>query len=534
MYTLRDKVLRFALVSRASLIFLQVIINGAMPDHKSDGFVSPENPLDEEDWFDRIIFGLFGGLRHWDAEYFLHIARYGYTHENCLAFFPLFPLCVRWTALLFSFVVSHMVSYASALFLASVVINFVFSSWAALVLYDLTEKIFRDRCMAYRTAILFCVSPASIFFIAPYSEALFALLTFRGMLEVEDGLKGTVLSSIPFGLAAASRSNGLVNVGFSVHSEARHITEVAMTEGRLAAVFKAISSTWRLLLGVSIMVAPFATFQGYATVKFCIPHSDGSVLPDFLTNYTVDNNLIVPGIGDPPEWCNSSFLTLPYTAVQDRYWNVGFLRYYQWKQIPNFLLALPMAILLLYGSHHFFKQNRLLCYNIGLWNQKYDGRKHSQQNVKQPPPTDDKPVSKAVAFPPEMFVYVAHALCLLVLCFLFIHVQVTTRLLASASPVPYWFAAYFILPISFSKMSKEELKPLTVSKLQEFGLDLQVESSSNLQSVWKVFVITDIQKHSNFVKLSHREKIISKIIQVYFLSYTILGVVLFCNNYPWT
>ncbi|XP_071440829.1 GPI mannosyltransferase 2 isoform X2 [Hetaerina americana] len=534
MYTLREKVLRFALVSRVFLIILQVVLNAAMPDHNSDGFISPENPLEEVTVFDRIVSILFGGLRHWDAEYFLHIARYGYTHENCLAFFPLFPLCVRWTALLFSYVVRPLISYGSALLMASVLVNCAFFSWAALILYDLTEKVFQDRCMAYRTAILFCVSPASVFFIAPYSEALFALLTFRGMLEVEDGLKGSVLSSIPFGLAAASRSNGLVNAGFSVHAEARHITEVAMTEGRLAAVFKAISSTWRLLLGVSIMVAPFATFQGYATVKFCLPNSDRHVLPDFLVNFTISNNLIVPGVGDPPDWCNSTFLTLPYTAVQNRYWNVGFLRYYQWKQIPNFLLALPIAILILHGSHHFFKQNRLLCYNIGLWNQKYNGRKHSIQNMKQVPDVDDKSTYKALVFPPEIFVYVAHALCLLVLCFLFIHVQVTTRLLASASPVPYWIAAYFILPVSFSKTSKEALKPLTVSKLQECGLDLQVESSSNLRSFWKVFVIIDIQKHSNFIRLSTKEKIIAKVIQIYFLSYTIIGVVLFCNNYPWT
>ena len=47
---------------------------------------------------------------------------------------------------------------------------------------------------------------------------------------------------------------------------------------------------------------------------------------------------------DSPTWCQHH-ITLPYAAIQSQYWNVGFLRYYDLKQLPNFALALPIVIL---------------------------------------------------------------------------------------------------------------------------------------------------------------------------------------------
>lgn len=51
----------------------------------------------------------------------------------------------------------------------------------------------------------------------------------------------------------------------------------------------------------------------------------------------------------PASWC-SNFPPSIYTYAQSQYWNVGLLRYWTPQQIPNFLLAAPVLVLLSYYS----------------------------------------------------------------------------------------------------------------------------------------------------------------------------------------
>ena len=49
-----------------------------------------------------------------------------------------------------------------------------------------------------------------------------------------------------------------------------------------------------------------------------------------------------------PNWCEDDRIGSQfslYVYVQCKHWNVGLFRYYEWKQIPNFILALPVLAL---------------------------------------------------------------------------------------------------------------------------------------------------------------------------------------------
>ena len=55
-------------------------------------------------------------------------------------------------------------------------------------------------------------------------------------------------------------------------------------------------------------------------------------------------------------WCRASFPNI-YAFVQREYWNVGFLRYWEIKQIiTNFVLALPALALAAASAHGFFSK----------------------------------------------------------------------------------------------------------------------------------------------------------------------------------
>ena len=100
------------------------------------------------------------GTNRWDALRFEEIASFGYaTDDASAAFLPGYPLVIRGVDTF-----SPFGPFGSAILAALV------------VLYGLTAREF-DVPMARRAVVLLASFPTSFFFLAPYSESLFLLLT---------------------------------------------------------------------------------------------------------------------------------------------------------------------------------------------------------------------------------------------------------------------------------------------------------------------------------------------------------------------
>lgn len=495
MYEPRRKVFWFSILSRLFVMLLQLIFNALSPDHNADAFISPINSNENISFYDNLVNILFGGLTRWDAQYFIHIARYGYTYENTLAFFPLYPMSVRCIGRILKRILFNL-NDQSVIIIAAVLINFICFVKSAVIFYDLSRKVLGDKTTAYKAAILYCISPASIFFTATYSESMFAYLTFYSMMAA---IKNSRFVCLPIGLSGIVRSNGLVNTAYPLYIWLQDLLFFSLPKVMFeyrnravrAAVFSEILNIFAGILWIFntilLSVTPFVLLQTYNYIIFCTERANTTVIPAHVINYGTENNLIMPGSSIKSSWCTDT-IPIAYSYIQQKYWNVGFLKYYEIKQIPNFFLALPIIYIMLRCIIEYFIENKYQLYRLKfLRTKKYEK------------------ITRLKRYPVQMFPFIIHGLFLTIFCILFVHIQVSTRLLGSASPLLYWFCAT-ILSHRIKNNDRESY-----------------EDRDNMFSRWRIFLMS--QK-----EYTKRDKLIL----IYFLGYTIIGTFMYSNFLPWT
>eukprot|EP01125_Pyxidicula_operculata_P010947 TRINITY_DN3593_c0_g1_i1.p1 TRINITY_DN3593_c0_g1~~TRINITY_DN3593_c0_g1_i1.p1 ORF type:complete len:436 (-),score=-8.78 TRINITY_DN3593_c0_g1_i1:29-1336(-) len=353
-----------------------------------------QNPNNYQDLWIKTHLGM---LSNWDAVHFLKIAEVGYQYELSHTFFPGLPIIMRAVSIVLEFLIpsSIFLSKTSVLLISGVLVSNLCFIGAAVALYRLTINIFHDRRFASLTTTLFCFNPASIFMSAIYSESLFAFSIFSALwiLSGRHPWK-TYIASIFFAISAATRSNGVICAAFiAYYYLGQIIQEFQSNRKRLSNIVGYLANTF------------FCTFI--------------IVLPQIIY-YSYTYNLYCVNFEPIRPWCNE-YPPLFYNFVQATYWGVGVFKYYNLKQLPNFLLASPILILSTIGTLTYLFQDLKFTMKLGF---------SSLQSRSLNP-----------YYRTNIMVYIAHWFFILLFSYVVLHIQVATRFIASQCVPFYWFTA---------------------------------------------------------------------------------------------
>jgi len=559
---------RIAVLSRVAMVLLMLTFDALVDDYDTSGRLSPDDGVSGKSSVSdehlrspsSPLCAAVEGLVTWDAVYFQRISEVGYEHEQTHAFFPLIPAVTRGVASASSALAGATSSdggngmktkthhppprqsrrcarAASALFIsngAHVAAAVVLERLGTLVLEG-------DDDVARSAAVLFALNPASVFHSAPfYTESVFALAGFAGFYFLE--LAGARFSlsesatysafsvwnrngaALCFALACAARSNGALNGLVLAHDFfARVLPSVAEAAARGSLKKKnGLEKNGKRGLGknareaslASVLVLPLfaATFAFAARCATMLA-------PLFAVQLYGYRTYCARALGaETPAWCGR-WRPFPdvYAHVQSHYWNVGFLRYYEAKQIPNFLLAAPALAVSASAGRSWWTafrsntnarkrdENEPTDYSYAGARRRggsaADGGKFPDKNASS---LKKKRKRNVIAYgserdyfgmlSPSVRPYLFEWAVMSVVALLVMHVQVTTRFL-SVTPGIYWFLA----KRGFAEAEREaacERKRKKTGKRRE--------------SVWRRAVTT------------------------YSISFFMLGALLFPTFYPWT
>ncbi|KAH6799115.1 transferase [Perilla frutescens var. frutescens] len=455
-YTL--SLLSYAVASRVLLLALIIIWRSLLNPYDTSASINPPclSAANSSSPPPSVLLPRMGSAIErsivWDSVYFTRIAECGYEYEQTYAFLPLLPLCVSaFSKSVFAPLVP-LIGHRAVLGLSGYVINNAAFVFAALYLYWLSVIVLKDEEVALRASILFCFNPASIFYSSIYSESLYALMSFGGLYYYMNGKHN--YAPLWLALSGCARSNGVLNAGYICYHAMQRLNKAFFSRNRSYLLLVKI-----LLAGAlqSLFIfAPFISFQAYGYWNICIGRSEAEMRP----------------------WCKAR-LPLLYNYIQSHYWGVGFLRYFQLKQLPNFLLASPILSLALCSIVYYVKLWPEVFLSLGLRlslvESKLKGQTSSTGISEYDTPNilqDDGALrlrkkavrrehlvtepSKSEALyclqcdPAVILPFVLHLSFMVATSFFVMHVQVSTRFL-SASPLLYWFTSHIMGSPSIGK-----------------------------------------------------------------------------------
>jgi hypothetical protein len=187
------RIVTFALGVRIFTAFMAFIVNIVFPLAQRQQFTV----------LDRTHL-LWDTFARYDSGWYFGIARHGYEFveggRSNLAFFPVYPLLMRYLGLAFG-------GGRQNLYMAGVIISWVAYVLAMLMLYRL-GRTYMSRAAAERAVVFASVFPFAFFYGVVYSEALFLLFTLTAFYGFRT--KRWWLGAAAGALACATRVNGIM------------------------------------------------------------------------------------------------------------------------------------------------------------------------------------------------------------------------------------------------------------------------------------------------------------------------------------
>ncbi|KAL1199022.1 hypothetical protein V5N11_028361 [Cardamine amara subsp. amara] len=390
----------------------------------------------------------------WDSVYFVRITECGYEYEQTYAFLPLLPFFISLLARSVFAPLVPSIGLRAVMVLSGYIVSNLAFIFAAIYLFRVSVIILKDTEASFRASIIFCFNPASIFYSSIYSESLYAVFSIGGVHHLLSG--NSNIAALWFALSSCARSNGVLNAGYICFQTMHRAYEALYQKRR---VYLAMQVLVAGFLRCVCICLPFVAYQAYGYYNIC-------------HGYTLD---------EMRPWCKGR-IPLLYSFIQSHYWGVGFLKYFQFKQLPNFLLASPILSLAVCSIMSYVKSRPELFISLGFQatnNEKRSAARlyslkdavetevktstnEGNRGIRQRKPSKKKEVTvtnvavefnspeKSGYFSADVFPFVVHLGLMAATAFFIMHVQVATRFL-SASPPLYWFASYLIASPKHSK-----------------------------------------------------------------------------------
>jgi GPI mannosyltransferase 2 len=393
--------------------------------------------------------------------------------EEAHAFLPLYPLMIKIMVaiLLWCTPISKLPSTCEGVVvLAAYLFNTVCYLWSAKQLYNMTKLLLVDcnrnttqsadapidesERWARRVLLLYIINPATIFFNTSYSESFAAALIFTGYhwilcyRIVTPSVSYLIGTWLVWYLSCFVRSNGMLNAGFLI------LFGIGGFMRNMKSLRRLLTSTSITFSSVLLVVGSLGLYNYHAYRKHCWIDLNALITDNDL----VSNDCSLLNGYRAPEWCQYGPSFNVYSFVQRKYWNVGLFRYYEWKQLPNFILAAPVLYCSICAVFTWIKINweryskledtknrgtlhvwqQLVGWSISSL-QLFADIKSTGTLAKQPSAMETKLLGD-----PILLGHYAVLAASVIIGITMTHIQITTRMIFSTCPALYWYLIVLI------------------------------------------------------------------------------------------